>query len=141
MVEYGSVALILLFGIGFAMYVGTIDACSVGSENCLGIGFISFINFLTSNDINAIIDLIIGAVVSPAGIGALGAVTVALILQGQVGMLLVRVAVLISANILFVPFTFASDLPVPLEIQWFIRGTFFLLMLLATISYTTGRDF
>ncbi|UCD07244.1 MAG: hypothetical protein JSW41_05475 [Candidatus Aenigmatarchaeota archaeon] len=138
--QIGFISLVLLFGIGFAMYFGTLDACA-GTDNCLGVGFIEFTNFLSS-DINTMINLIIAAVVSPTGLAIIGLLTAALVLQGQTGAFIVRVVLIIGLNILFVPFTFVGELgAVPFMIQLFIRTAFNLFMIIAVMSYTTGRDF
>jgi len=138
--DLGLVCIILLFCMGFALYVGT-DCSTAGSTNCLGVGFYEMWLFVGNVSVDGLLNILYTAIMDPLTIGILITGGVAAFLSGNRNFTLPLIVLAALANILFMPFTFISSAPIPVEFIWLIKGFFGILMLLAVLSFTIGRSF
>ena len=137
--DLGMVTLILLLGIGFALYVGSM---AMGLD--MGSGFISFIDAITENNIEGLLNIIISSIMSPASAAVLAFAIGASFISSQSVRYTFAVAVLIAlATILFMPFTVLTEATatIPLAIKYLIQGFFALLMILAVVGFVMERRF
>lgn len=133
----GTVSLLLLFGMGFSLYLG---GSILGLE--LGTGFESFVGIVSAGNVNDIIDLLINSIVSAAGLGTLA-------LSGIVGYAtqssryVLAIVAISGLNFLFTPFIFINEATatIPTEIRLFVMGVFGILLTIAVLSFVMERDF
>jgi len=140
MTQLGMISVVLLFGVGFALYVGT-DCANLGGNNCYGLGFIELFNGVAAGSIDAIVNVLLTAIADPLNIGLILTSGIAALLTGNRSMTLPLIALVAVANTLFMPFTFIASVPIPIEVSWLIRGFLGITMVLAVLSFTVGRDF
>jgi len=130
---FGAVAMILLFAAGFTMYFG--------SGGKYGIGFLELVNAVSTMDINTIANMVVGVISSKMFLAAVAvAALAAAAFTSSMYMVALAIILMAVANILFMPFTFVAELPVPNEIMLFIKGFFNLLLLIAILDFVTGRE-
>lgn len=132
----GTVAIVILFGIAFAMYVYDSDA--------YGFGFTQVIDAWANQDIEIIVNLIISSIINPLSLGVMGIALIASIMSGKSSEYVIAVLILVTmSQILFTPFAIVNDITstIPIQIQWLVRGFFSIMMVMAVISFITGRDF
>jgi len=133
MQNIGTIAILLLFGMGFALYVGS------GGE--YGVGFIEFWNAIEGQDINSIIELIVNSLTSTVTIGTAAIAAVLGMVNSQSIRYAAGIVVLTAlASIFLTPFTFYKDIPLPTEITWLIQGFFNLVLLIAILQFITEKE-
>lgn len=132
MQDIGTVALILLFAVGFVMYVG--------SNGQYGIGFLELYNQVGTMDLKSIVNLIVSALSSSISIGTMVIATLFALTNSRSAAYIAGITILIAvAQIFFLPFTFYKEVPFPNEIMMLTRGFFNLLLLLAVIGFVSEK--
>lgn len=137
--DLGMVTLLLLLGVGFSLYVGSL---ALGMD--LGAGFMTFVEAVSSYDINGILNLIFNAISSPTNAVILAFAVSASFFASQSVRYTFAIFVLIAtAQILFMPFTVLTEATalIPIEIRLLTQGFFGLLMVLAVIGFVMERRF
>ena len=137
--DLGTVTLILLLGVGFALHVGSL---AMGLD--LGSGFTTFIEAITEYNINGLLNLIKNAIMSPVSAATLAFAIGASFISSQSVRYTFAVAVLVAlSTILFMPFTILNEavVAIPVVIRYLIQGFFALLMILAVIGFVMERRF
>lgn len=135
MAQLGFTATILLFGMGLVLWAF--------DPTAYGIGFPQFVAYLTSWNIQGMVNLIMAALSNPLAIGSMVLVTLASFGSGNTVKYTVGMVVLIAmANILFLPFTFTTEAltAVPITIRYLVQGFFSLLLVFATMSFILEKD-
>lgn len=131
--DVGTVILILLFAVGFVLYVG--------SDGQYGAGVWKLIDSLKDMDIASIVNLVKNSlkdytnIAGLIGIGIFSYVTTRSV--SYMGGILVLSGL---AQILFLPFTTYKQLPLPSPFDMLIHGFFNLLLLIAVISFITDKE-
>jgi len=131
--DLGTICVILLFGIGFAL--------AIGSNFTYGMGFIELYNYAAFSSIDSIIQKIITAIINPMSLGIIGVSSMISLLSGNRSYTIQVTLLAALAQMLFMPFTFISELPIPIEIMYLIRGFFGILMILAVLGFVGSRRF
>lgn len=137
--QFGTIALILLFGVGFSLYAG-----SLGLGIDIGVGFTEFVNLINNFTIDSLLDLVLNAISNPINAAALLAVTGVSIITGNTARFTFAIAMLLGVTqILFLPFAFttAATATIPETIRFLVQGFFSLLLVIATMSFVMERDF
>lgn len=136
---YGTVATFLLLGIGFALWL---------VDPRYAPGIVSLYNAIGELDINAIVNIILGALSNSAVLATAGAALLTSLVVGQTVRYSFGAAILIVAtNVLFLPFSFTrgfdiggiviSGIP---AIQAIVVIFFNLLLFLAVLEFITEKQ-
>ena len=132
MENLGTVAMLLLFGAGFALYVGS------GGEYAPG--FLNFYTAVGSYDINGLINLIFQSITDITTWGIVAVVTALALVNSQSLKYTAGIAVMTAfASLFFTPFTFINGLALPIEIVYLIRGFFNFILMIAVIQFITEK--
>ena len=135
--DLGLVAIILLFGVGFALFMG---GTAIGMD--FGTGFGAFVDTISAFDVQGIIDLIIQSVTNPINAAALTVAFGASFLTGQSIRFTLAILILVAVvQLLFIPFTFMNEATsiMPVEIRLLISGFFSLLLIFIVLSFVSDR--
>lgn len=138
MAQLGTVALFLLVGMGFALYVG--------SNGQYGQQFYAYYSTITKFDINGMFNLILNALTQNGlgGILNIGTIMVSGILSLALSQS-IRYAVGIAlitgvATLLFSPMTFLNELALPWQVSLLAGGFFNLLILVAMLQFIAEKE-
>jgi hypothetical protein len=145
--DLGLVALIMLFGIGFAFYLGGPSIChwtQGAAAACEGYvpGFFSLLQTLATGDLSSFINTyIITPLTAIVSVGSIGIAALAGYISGESMRAIAGISIVIAmVNVLFVPFAFLNSAIFSYQpIGLFIVGFFNLLLLLAIISFVLDK--
>lgn len=125
----GTTTLILLFGIGFALWIGGYAPGFVVLATSVAGGPEAIVNLIMAN--------IVGISIAGIGIAAAAFLTSN---SATVTTLIAYGSFSAIAYTLFMPLTFFSAVPLPYEIQIGIQGFFGLLFAITFIQFISGRE-
>lgn len=132
MANYGTVALVLLFSISFALYVGS------GGEYASN--FMLLIQELNKPGVN-IWNAVLDSILSPEIlIGTVATIAAAGLSSYSVTYTIPALILGVIANYVLFPLSFLSDTGMPTELGWLIFGLLNLLLITALISFIRGKD-
>jgi len=137
--DIGFVAMVLLFGMSFALYLGAGDT--------FGSPFIQLITALGSGgtmDFTWMINtFILIPLTDPLVIAVIGAAAAAGFVVGGGVKYGIGAAVASGiATVFFIPFTAVTGIPViPIEVSYLIRGFFALILIIAIMGFITEKRF
>lgn len=133
--QIGTVAIMLLFGMGFALFVG--------SGGTYGVGFLEMMQYMADYNTEGLVNLIINAVMNPLTLVTIAVITLATFGSGNTLRYTVGVAILVAiASIFISPFSFYNEAmgAIPIYLQYLIKGFFNLLLVLAVIGFVSDKD-
>lgn len=132
----GSIAMVLLFAVGFVLYVG--------SAGEIQVGFIEFMNIIDQGaSLSDLVNLVLSQLSDIVTAGTIAIAGAAAFMNSRSAGVAIGISILVGlVSIFLTPFTFYNEAGsmMPAELAMLVRGFFNMLIVLAVISFLSERD-
>jgi len=130
---YGTTAMILLFAVVFALYVG--------SDGDISPGFLSLWGVIGEGG-SSFWDMLINSFLNPAILGSAAIVgIVSAIITRDMALTLSAASIAILSNVFLFPLASIRAAGLPMEITWLVIGFMNMLLIAGIMSFIRGKNF